>query len=165
MGSSQFRLFFAYLFDDRIVHRTAHTSYIVFVPRCSEGSICPPSFTSSIVVEEACLSMQLVKRCGGLSSLVWVTILKLLLFKSTTGAFVPSPRTPSLAYRLIPIIPSPNSFKPVAAMARINKVNLRETALKAKNEDDAPKDKTLNASSSWLVSLVLPLWLVYTSNQ
>jgi len=50
-------------------------------------------------------------------------------------------------------------------MARINKVNLRETALKAKNEDDAPKDKTLNASSSWLVSLVLPLWLVYTSNQ
>lgn len=100
-------------------------------------------------------------------------IIPLLLV--SCSAFVPSPRTHSLTHRLtLPLeLSSRTIFRPrriTKTDTESRKTSRRNTATKAKKEDVADDDenspeKAMGVSSSWPISLVLPLWLVYTSNQ
>jgi MFS family permease len=99
-----------------------------------------------------------------------------VLLLASCSAFTPTPRTHSLTHRLTtaPLgLPSRTIVCPTRIMKSdtdSRKTSRRNTASKARKEDDAADEdnspeKAMGVSSSWPISLVLPLWLVYTSNQ
>jgi hypothetical protein len=87
------------------------------------------------------------------------------LLLASCSAFVPTHRlTTPLG------LPSRTILCPTRTMKSDTDRNRRSTATKARKEDvpdddDNSPEKAMGVSSSWPISLVLPLWLVYTSNQ